>query len=223
MDKNQKNYPKIGIGVTTTPNRKKHIEFWYKQFEKFKPNNYHLHIHTDEHYRGVAYSKNQNLKALKDNDFIFLFDDDCYPIKNGWAEYCISSNENHLLYLQPTHGILAKKGEMEYYYNCGGVFMFMTKKAIDTVGYFNPDYGQYGFEHAGYSNRIYKAGLTKYPYQQLKEINKYLFAIDYDGDIFCLKHKSSISEETKQEQIKYNREIFIKEVNSNKIFYNFEK
>ena len=223
MDTNEKRHPRIGIGVTTTPNRIRHIEYWYKQFSKFAPKNYHLHIHTDEHYKGVAYSKNQNLKTLEGSDFIFLFDDDCFPIAPGWAEYCINSKQHHLLYLQPSHGLIAKENEIEYFNNCGGVFMFMTKQAVDTVGYFNPEYKQYGFEHAGYSNRIFKAGLIKHPYQQLRNINKYLFAIDYDGDLFCLKHKSSITDEQKNEQIKINREIFIKEINSKQIFYNFEQ
>lgn len=222
MDRNEKTNITIGIGVTTTPNREKHIQYWLKQFEKYKPKGYHLHIHCDENYRGVAYSKNQNLKSLKDCDYVFLFDDDCYLIAPNFFEYCINSNEHHLLYLQPKHGILAQNKEIQYFQNCGGVFMFMTKEVIETIGYFNPEYKQYGFEHAGYSNRIYKAGLIKHPYQQLKETNKYLFAIDYDGSIFCLKHKSSISEEKKEQQIKINREIFIKEINSKQIFYNFE-
>ena len=77
MDRETQRRVSIGIGVTSTPNRSEYIDRWLKEFEKVKPNNYHLHIHEDVHYHGVAYSKNQNLKTLQDNDYIFLFDDDC--------------------------------------------------------------------------------------------------------------------------------------------------
>ncbi len=59
MDRSKKTDIKIGIGVTTTPNRKEYVDRWLEYFEKFKPSNYHLHIHEDFHYKGVAYSKNQ--------------------------------------------------------------------------------------------------------------------------------------------------------------------
>jgi hypothetical protein len=213
---------RIGIGVTTTPNRQKHLEMWYKQFDKFKPKNYHLHIHDDAHYKGVAHSKNNNLYTIRDADYIFLFDDDCFPIKDKWWEYFIESGQQHLLYLQPSHGLIKRDNELEHYMNCGGVFMFMTKKVVETVGYFGTNYGRYGFEHAGYSNRIFKAGLTDSPYQQLKDTGKYIFAIDYDGEINGLKHKSSISEEDKQTHIENNRKVFIDELKSNDIFVNFE-
>jgi len=218
MDREKKTGFSIGIGVTTTPNRNEYIDTWLKEFEKVKTNNYHLHIHEDVHYRGVAYSKNQNLKTLQDNDYIFLFDDDCYPIKEGWADYFINSKQNHLLYLTKIHNKIIIKDDIEIYQDYGGVFMFLTKEVLNKVGYLNSDYGQYGFEHAGYSNRIYKAGFTYAPYQQLSRTKEYLFAMDYN-----MEHKSSIPEYKKAKLIEENRKVFINELQSDKIFYNFEK
>jgi hypothetical protein len=218
MDRSKKTDFKIGIGVTTTPNRKEYVDRWLEYFEKFKPSNYHLHIHEDVHYKGVAYSKNQNLKTLQDCDYIFLFDDDCYVTKEGWAEYFINSKQHHLLYLNKSHNKLASHGEVEYFTDCGGVFMFLTKEVLNKVGYMNSEYGQYGFEHAGYSNRIYKAGFTYAPYQQLSRTKEYLFAMDYN-----IEHKSSIPEYKKAKLIEENRKVFIKELQSEKIFYNFEE
>jgi hypothetical protein len=208
----------IGIGVTTTPNRKEYVDRWLLEFEKVKPKNYHLHIHEDVHYRGVAYSKNQNLKTLQDCDYIFLFDDDCYVTKEGWADYFINSKQHHLLFLNKSHNKLASHGEVEYFTDCGGVFMFLTKDVLNKVGYMNPEYGQYGFEHAGYSNRIYKAGFTYAPYQQLSRTKEYLFAMDYN-----IEHKSSIPDYKKSKLIEENKKVFIKELQSKKIFYNFEE
>jgi len=217
MDGSKETNPRIGIGVTTTPNRYEYIDRWLEYFEKFKPKNYHLHIHTDEHYKGVAYSKNQNLKTLQDCDYIFLFDDDCYPVKPDWAKFFIESNYNHLLYLQPYHRIKSKINNLESYHDCGGVLIYLTKKVLNKVGYFNPEYGQYGFEHAGYSNRIYKAGLTSSPYQQLTGTDKYFFSKDYMN----IEHKSSIPIYKKNKLIEENRKVFLKELQSEKIYYNF--
>ena len=76
MDKSKKADITIGIGVSSTPNRKYLLDEWLVNFRKHTKQPYHLHIHEDINYRGVAYSKNENLKALKDCDYIFLFDDD---------------------------------------------------------------------------------------------------------------------------------------------------
>ena len=218
MDRETQRRVSIGIGVTSTPNRSEYIDTWLKEFEKVKPYNYHLHIHEDVHYHGVAYSKNQNLKTLQDNDYIFLFDDDCYPIKEGWADYFINSKQKHLLFLNKSHNKIIVHDEVEIYNDCGGVFMFLTKEVLNKVGYLNSDYGQYGFEHVGYSNRIYKAGFTYAPYQQLSRTKEYLFAMDYN-----MEHKSSIPEYKKAKLIEENRKVFINELQSDKIFYNFEK
>jgi len=196
MERNQKTNYKIGIGVTTTPNRSEYIDTWRKNFEKVKPKQYHLHIHEDVSYKGVAYSKNQNLKTLKDCDYIFLFDDDCYPVKEGWAEYFINSNEQHLLFLNDTHKVLARTGNVEHYNDCGGVFMFLTSEVLSKVGAFDESYGKYAFEHVDYSNRILG---KKNNYPMLKDTNKYLKALDYEG-----YNKSSISEKDKEYWIKKN-------------------
>ena len=108
--------------------------------------------------------------------------------------------------------------ELEIYNDCGGVFMFLTKDVLNKVGYLNSEYGQYGFEHAGYSNRIYRAGFTYAPYQHLKDTKEYIFAMDYN-----IEHKSSIPEYKKAKLIEENRKVFINELQSPKIFYNFEE
>ncbi len=215
MDRNEKTNTKIGIGVTTTPNREHLLEEWLINFRNNTKEPYHLHVHNDINYRGVAYSKNENLKALKDCDYIFLFDDDCYPINDEWVNFFTSSNEYHTLFLNDSHGLIYWKGSTAYYRDCGGVFMMLTKEVVAKVGAFG-DYGHYGFEHAGYSQRIYKAGFTKAPYQMLRSTDKYLKALDYCGQIL-----SSVSDEVKQKEIDKNRIKFVEEVNSKNYFVNF--
>jgi len=184
MDRKTETRPRIGIGVTTTPNRSEYIDTWRKNFEKVKPTSYHLHIHEDVSYKGVAYSKNQNL----------------------------------LLFLNHNHKVLACTGNVEHYNDCGGVFMFITSEVLNKVGYINSAYGRYGFEHAGYSNRIYKAGLTRSPYQQLVNTKEYLYAMDYS-----IKHRSSLTDEEKINEIKKNSKIFVNELNDKNYFIKFEE
>jgi hypothetical protein len=199
-----------------------------------------LHVHNDINYRGVAYSKNENLKALKDCDYIFLFDDDCYPINKQWYKFFIGLNEKHLLYMETRiHGMAVPSIKMimnlvdastmnsyenclngqtilmQQFNNCGGVFMMLTKEVVEKVGAFG-DYGQYGFEHAGYSQRVHKAGLTTHPYICAMDTYKYIKALDYEHNI-----QSSVSDEVKQKEIDKNRIKFVEEVNSKNYFVNF--
>ena len=228
MDENKKRDFTIGIGVTTTPNRKEYLDLCLSQIKKHTHGEYILHVHNDINYRGVAYSKNENIHALKDCDYIFLFDDDCYPESNEWVEWFVNSNQKHLLYLQD-HGKRWTEFNMydgdillytlETYDNCGGVFMMITKDIVDKVGYMNSAYGQYGFEHAGYSNRIFKSGFTIAPYQQLKDTNCFLYSKDYD--LFS-NTKSSIPFYKRERLVNQNRPIFEKEINSQQIYYPYE-
>lgn len=155
---------------------------------------------TDQDRKGVAYRKNECLRALKDCDYVFLFDDDCFPIKDGWIEFCINEGSEHLLFLSDQlHGKINDRA----YKNCGGVFMFMTKGVIERVGAFNEKFGMYGFEHAEYSNRI-TGQRTHYPTNV--NLNDYLFAHDYSTP----RHKSSITDEEKLKCIKNNWDLFFK-------------
>ena len=184
---------------------------------------------TDEDRRGIAYRKNECLRALKDCDYVFLLDDDCFPIKEGWIDFFINSGEEHLLYLDKRfHNhkeclIIMKPDEIkksevysftaegstdfkgiDIYRDCGGVFMFMTKSAIDRVGAFNEKFETYGFEHAEYSNRILGKS-NNYPC--LCGTDKYIFAHDYSTP----NHKSSITDEEKNKHVKNNWDKYFKE------------
>lgn len=208
---------RIGIGVTTY-NRPDCLKKWKEQIRK------HTNINSDDIFcyvaddtdnrKGVAYRKNECLKRLKeyDCDYYFLFDDDCYPIKDGWVDYFIdNSNGEHLLYLNPKQHryvdelsvIISKvsetndpfvfnsEGEIKFlnyqiFADCGGVFMFLTKEHIKKVGAFNEEFGLWGFEHAEYSQRVYN---KKNYYLQLKDTYKYIFSEDYNDNLF----KSSVT------------------------------
>ncbi len=186
---------KIGIGVTTTGNRRNHFDLWVNQvaglglFDKMS---------YSKDFDTIAKAKNNNLNDLKDCDYIFLFDDDCFPIKEGWAEFFIEHHKrtgnHHFLYLNHTHRPINVIDGIGSYLNCGGCFMFLTKEVINKVGYFYDKYEKYGYEHAGYSNRIHQAGLTPSGMCLCPEgSNQYIHSLDLDLKKFDIDHTPSLN------------------------------
>ena len=194
---------RVGIGVTTYK-RPEMLEKCLASIEKYTKGGYKLHvaIDTDRDRKGVAYRKNECLRALKDCHHVFLFDDDCYPIKEGWEDLFINSGQEHLLFLNNgLHNLYGKLNSMHIYENCGGVFMYINKAAIERVGAFNEDFKTWGFEHAEYSIRILgEHGI----YPMLVGTEQYLYSEDYSNPL----HKSSITNEEKQLLFDKNFPIF---------------
>lgn len=218
---------RIGIGVLTC-NRPDYFENWQEQLFKntnTKPNDHYddivVYAHDDtETRKGVAPSMNECLYNLRDCDVIFLFNDDCWPKKEGWIEFFLDAfkktRQNHFLYCDKKHheyvsdiNLNGVKGEL--YNSCGGVFMAFTKRVIEKVGYVDTRYKQYGYEHAGYSRRIAIARLNTAPYISLIGTEDYIHACDYSG-YENLTKKSSITEEEKHANMAYNDEIYHKEL-----------
>lgn len=185
---------KIGIGITWL-NRKEHLALCMEQLSKFMPENAKLHIEQDVNKKGVAFVKNQCLKELKDCDYIFLFDDDTFPIQEGWEDLYIglSNNNKHLLYLNHSHVCIDYFERLKIYKECGGALIFLTKEVVEKVGGFYPHYDRYGFEHAGYSQRIHKAGFTPDgQYLCPSSASEFICCLDYDKNIYGIKHKPSL-------------------------------
>ena len=164
----------IFIGITTY-NRPKHIDLCEDQICKYTPieqRDIHIAYDSPQNRLGIAARKNECLIGARDSgaDYIFLFDDDTFPIKEGWADLFINaskaSGQQHFMYLKETPTIkkinsFSREGcTTDIYNNSAGCMMFFTKEVIEKVGAYNPAYKIYGYEHAGYSNRIHKAGLT---------------------------------------------------------------
>lgn len=204
-----------GIGITTM-NRPHLLDALVNSIHKYSDmSNIIIHIEDDSIERiGVAKRKNNCLRALKNCSDIFLMDDDIEIIKSGWEQFFINSKYNHLLYLNASHGYKRTMNkDCDVYHNCGGVFMYITKEVIETVGAFDEQFELYGFEHADYSQRIHKAGFIVEPYLCLKGTKEFIFAHDYS----TLNHKSSITNEEKMLHVKNNWDKFFN--NKNKSIY----
>ena len=216
---------KIGIGVTSY-NRPKHLDLWVEQILPITPENVKVHIEVDKDTdrRGVAYRKNECLKALKGCDYIFLFDDDCFPIAEGWIDFFINAHketgQHHFLYLKETSTIkkINEHNGIAKFNNCGGTMLFLTKKVIKEVGGFCKDYGIYGYEHAGYSRRIHAAGLTPMgEYLSPLGAEDFIYAMDYDNYLPFNKqvnHKPSLIDELNSltSYVDKNKSVFLEDI-----------
>ena len=63
---------KIGIGITTTPNRFYLMQKTLSQIESHAKDA-EIFIHDDVSFKGVAYAKNMCIHNLKHCDFVFFF------------------------------------------------------------------------------------------------------------------------------------------------------
>jgi hypothetical protein len=186
--------PTIGIGYTTY----KRDDLLQECLDNLRLNttsDYKLHIarDTDKDRRGIALRKNECLHHLQDCDYIFLFDDDCYPIKKGWEVFVIDahlkSGEHHFAFMidsihTPKNYYFCGNKTIKSFVTGGGVFLSLTNECLKKVGGFWDEYDLYGFEHIGFSYRAFKAKLNSDLYMSIEDLDEYLFAYDYEDKNF---------------------------------------
>lgn len=138
---------KVGIGVPTVGRRP--ISDGYTRHAT-RPTL--LHIQQDPDRRGPAWARNQSIASLYDAgcDLIVLMDDDCYPVASGWQDYLIDAMAGDRLQAAFLPG---RDGAPV------GCFVALTRRAIETVGYYSAAFIGYGFEDAHYQHRIARSGI----------------------------------------------------------------
>lgn len=205
----------IGIGITTYL-RDEILNECITNIQKYTLCDYDLYIAKDsyEDRKGVAYRKNECLWNLQKHKHIFLFDDDCYPQKDGWHEYVIQMAEktknNHFCYNKeqfvPLKQSMIINGEIiDCYDASGGVFMYYSNEVIQKVGAFYTEYDLYGYEHIGHSIRIHRAQLTCDFFPCPTDLKDYIYSLDYEQEGFFMNH-SSIGHDEKIRLTQINQE-----------------
>lgn len=133
---------------------------------------------------GIPAAKNKCLELLMertDSDHFFLFDDDCSPTDFEWWKLYTESGLEHASY---TWGRSRKITDTIKRHNVpNGCMIYLTRKAVETVGGFDPAYGLGKFEHTDLSRRIYNAGLTPAPYIDVLGSERVLYCWDQDKAI----------------------------------------
>lgn len=191
---------RIGIGVTTH-NRRESLDATLGNIRRYMPPGAKLAIvddcsdepvpHADYRFErnvGIAVAKNKCLELLDGCDHIFLFDDDCYPKVDGWWKPYVESPEPHLMYIfrdfavggRTLHDIevVYDAGDRIAYSHTRGCMLYVERRCIEAIGGFDPIFGKWGAEHGDYSNRIFAAGLTTFPYMDVRDSGDLIYSAD---------------------------------------------
>ena len=200
---------KIEVGILTCGVRKINPVF----------DNIDHEVYVDKERIGAARGKNELIKLMlsKGAEYMFIFDDDCYPVIPGWEDKIIEwSKRNKVHYLA---GIDYKNANLQNAFGDTlisvnpyiGAFFFLDRKCIEKVGMYNEKYIKYGWEDVGYSIRANKAGMTGGKgWFSPAWINMYIHSMD----MFCECSEPNMSQDDKNKYIELNREEFNMEVNN---------
>lgn len=206
---------RVGIAVITK-NREKIVNFSYKKhmenscvtdFLIIDDNSTVPTLLADSEYQpnysqewlGVAGARNKALSALDECDYIFLMDDDAFPIIRNWQNVFIKAHElypdQHILIASPNDwGEVIKDYSRQFVYNDTlfetgpvsvkrptAVLFFLTRHALKTLGGFEV-FGKYGFEDVDYYIRAEQAGLSPLgQYVTVKNCERFLHICDVNG------------------------------------------
>ncbi len=116
--------------------------------------------------QGIVTSKNTSLSALMEAgcEHLFLWDDDAWPIADGWHLPYIESPEPHLAYQfldlagrNKLNDIAVLYSDEKHVAYTGqrGVMLYYHRIAIEKVGGFDPVYGRGMYEHSDLALRIH--------------------------------------------------------------------
>jgi GT2 family glycosyltransferase len=218
----------IVVNDDSNNDKKKDVKNVVSDFNYVFPN---IEYRTNTERLGIAKSKNVCLRYMVENkcDYMFLFDEDCFPKRIGWIELFINahkcSKSEHLIFLRELGEIRLKRtfnNCVEEYDNCGGCLLFFTKKAIDTIGGYDENFGIYGYEHAEITNRAKRAGLIGFgmTYASPTNAKDYIYSFDFDLNHFGqmppyiglddkINFKSSIDGENVNQYVEEAAKIFM--------------
>jgi Glycosyl transferase family 2 len=166
---------------------------------------------------GIARAKNKCLELLADCEHIFLFDDDCWPVADGWYEPYVNSAEPHLMYIfevfheSANSSVQLKDTKVLYadsrhvaYSHPRGCMLYCDRRVLDVAGGMDAAFGMWGFEHGDWSNRIHAFGLTTFRFPDVAGSSALIHSMDeYGADAHlstvdgtdrraCLKRNSAL-------------------------------
>lgn len=193
-------FPAIGIGITTH-NRGDVFRTALEAIRKHAPPDSVIVIVDDaseepveeatfrfETNAGIARAKNKCLELLADHGcaHMFLFDDDCWPVVDGWERPYIESPEPHLMYVF-TDRVTGPVGDSTEIYrdehlkaftHPRGCMLYFDREVLRHIGGYDTRYGRWGYEHVDISNRVYNAGLTSFRFADVVGSEDLFFSCD---------------------------------------------
>jgi len=209
---------KVGVGITTTPKRQINGALFDNTDSSAV-----VSIFNDEDGRGVSHARNTLLNQLSDCDYIFLFDDDCYPVMKGWEGYFITQATLHSVDFISLFEYFKSQpiridGEMGRWDSGLGCFNMQSKKALDIIGGYNTQYQRYGYEDSARNQRAMKAGLTGGSFNSCPIR---AMAYIHSMDVFAENPTPNLTWDEKKICIDANRDEWIREIQSEQLHYSF--
>lgn len=203
--------PKYGVGVITVGRRPIR--------DYLLPDDCKFVIVEDTDRCGVAWARNQVLQQLDDCEHIFLFDDDCWPVMRGWAEYWAGQCSVALV----CYSALPEAFKSRFDYDStmrlasdtlawdGGIgaAVYQHRSALEVIGGYNEKLHGYGFEDAGRADRAHRAGLTG-PTRNACPLR--CLAYIHSADVMGENPTPSYTVEEKEAHIAANRQAYLDEL-----------
>ncbi|KFC95722.1 glycosyltransferase family 2 protein [Leminorella grimontii] len=163
---------------------------------------------------GIVAAKNRSIEVLMDAgcEHLFLWDDDAWPITDGWHLPYIESPEPHLAYqfldlAGPRKlndlAVLYRDDKHVAYTGQRGVMLYYHRSAIERVGGFDWIYGRGMYEHPDLALRIHNAGLTTWAFADVTGSEKLIHSLDEHDDVV-----RSVSRPDREVQVKRNVGIY---------------
>lgn len=220
---------KFGIGIITTGDRTLH-ENYLKLLDQSQPTVFSVQV--DQRRRGIAPTRNRAMKELYDAGCqdIVLFDDDCWPIKEGWQQYLVDTQ-----YASGSHALLLPKDDPYIGEGVGdgsanlmrwgvGAFMYLTRELIDTIGYLNTRYDTYGYEDVAYLWRARNCRLSLTSEFDIapRRIQDYIYSIDCDKSGNAVSNGTTLTQKQKNAYIEKNTRAFQEEIARGVKYYPFD-
>src|SRR5690606_28043459 len=121
----------------------------------------------------------------------FLLDDDIWPTHDGWWKPYVDSSEPHLMWaFQRPKGSSKNELEILYqdehhvaYHATRGCMLYVTREVVQDVGGLDPEFGQWGWEHVSWSDRIHNRGWTTWRYADAKAAADSFYSMDQQREI----------------------------------------
>lgn len=146
---------------------------------------------------GIPKAKNKCIELLDECDYVFLLDDDCFPIATDWCdkyiEASIKTGNQHFsfTYDHNKNGKFSGNAKvrsymkngilLHQYANPNGCMLFFTKECISKAGGMDIEFNRYGFEHMEHSRRIHNMGLTDAPFLDIDNSDSLFVSRDQYG------------------------------------------
>lgn len=159
---------------------------------------------------GIVASKNRSLEALIDAgcEHLFLWDDDAWPVADGWELPYIESPEPHLAYQFQDFATGQKLNDIAVLYRDDrhiaytgqrGVMLYYHRSAIEVVGGFDPIYQRGMYEHSDLAMRIHNAGITTWAFADVVGSGRLIYSLDEHQAV-----ERSVSKPDRDAQVKRN-------------------